>query len=562
MQVPASPARLQDAPYFGVARDALPRIISWINREPSSTAYGCGDRTYWCWKFSDFPGARYQESVYALAELALRLETQSDPAAAQVLEWVGAGVRFWHRIQYRDGSFDEAYPFERSLAATAFTSFYVGEALLLLGGRLDEATRAMAADTLALAGEWLCRHDESHGILSNHLAAAAAALLVAAKITSTVAYEQRAGYFLRRIYARQSDEGWYEEYGGADPGYQTYATFYLARAWQQTRDPELLASLERSVEFLQYFVHPNGTIGGEYGSRNTEFYFPAGLEMLAPVSPAAARIAAFMRLAIAQQREASMTAADPQNLAPLLNNYFFAARHASDLAKATDVLPWQRDGQNWFPKAGLLTRSTAGYYAVVGLSKGGVTKVYDRDRQMLVFSDCGYWGVVDRSVVVSSQHLQHHTDCSVEPDAATVTSAFVRVRERTQSVWSFVAFRLFSLTLGRVPAAAGWLKRVLVARLVRTGAPIPLRVVRTVRFENSAVVIVDRLEATGPLALKRLRRGSKFSSIHMGSSRYFQWHELDGVADGTDFAGDIVRRGMRQLEHRVSIPCAQEQHGS
>ena len=61
------------------------------------------------------------------------------------------------------------------------------------------------------------------------------------------------------------------------------------------RDPELHQSLARSLEFLQHFIHPDGTLGGEYSSRNTTFYYPAGLEMLAGTIPAARAIAGFLR---------------------------------------------------------------------------------------------------------------------------------------------------------------------------------------------------------------------------------------------------------------------------
>ena len=81
-------------------------------------------------------------------------------------------------LQRGDGSFDEAYPFEHSLAATAFTGFYVGEAFQLIGHELaaTEPTPVLLLGTFARAGEWLCRNDDKHGVLSNHLAAAAAAL--------------------------------------------------------------------------------------------------------------------------------------------------------------------------------------------------------------------------------------------------------------------------------------------------------------------------------------------------------------------------------------------------
>ena len=36
-------------------------------REPRSPTAGCCDRTYWAWKFVDFPGARFQEALCVLS---------------------------------------------------------------------------------------------------------------------------------------------------------------------------------------------------------------------------------------------------------------------------------------------------------------------------------------------------------------------------------------------------------------------------------------------------------------------------------------------------------------
>ncbi len=61
--------------------------------------------------------------------------------------------------------------------------------------------------------------------------------------------------FLDIIYANQSEEGWYKEYEGADPGYQTLCTHYLFCIYDITKDIKLLSSLEKSAEYLKYFVH-------------------------------------------------------------------------------------------------------------------------------------------------------------------------------------------------------------------------------------------------------------------------------------------------------------------
>ena len=35
-------------------------------------------------------------------------------------------------------------------------------------------------------------------------------------------------------------------------------------------------NLHKMIEFLSYFIHPNGSVGGEYGSRSTTFFVPYG----------------------------------------------------------------------------------------------------------------------------------------------------------------------------------------------------------------------------------------------------------------------------------------------
>ena len=217
--------------YLRQALAQLPRLLSRGDREPWSQTYGCFDRTYWAWKFTDFPGARFQELAYALACLYHHAWPSNHfHGHSSILDWTRAAMTYWRSLQY-SGAAPSTKPtlFEHSLAATAFTGFYVAEAFLLVREELpaDEVTAMLRA--FRRAGDWLLRNDETHGVLCNHLAAAAAALATIERITGDADYGVRCRHFLNRIHERQSPEGWYEEYGGADIGYQTHGTFYLAR---------------------------------------------------------------------------------------------------------------------------------------------------------------------------------------------------------------------------------------------------------------------------------------------------------------------------------------------
>ena len=71
-------------------------MLSWQDREPLSQTYGCFDRTYWAWKFTDFPGARFQEGVYTLAHLYTSPWTDNRLRGdARVLAWLRAGLQLW-----------------------------------------------------------------------------------------------------------------------------------------------------------------------------------------------------------------------------------------------------------------------------------------------------------------------------------------------------------------------------------------------------------------------------------------------------------------------------------
>lgn len=538
----------QGSAYWWAARQEIARVLSWQDRDSYSRTYGCFDRTYWCWKFSDFPGARYQEGVFTLAHLfTTRLAENRLYHEPRVLKWVEAGLGFWQRMQRRDGSFDEAYPFEHSLAATACTGFYVGEAFLRVRDALPDRDRAVG--TFARAGDWLCRNDERHGILSNHLAAAAAALYVIFRITGDGRFERRCWHFVQKIYDHQSREGWYEEYGGADPGYQTLCTFYLARLWQYTGNALLQESLARSVSFLKHAIHPNGTLGGEYGSRNTEFFFPAGCEMLSEAVPDAARIARFMRSRVPQGSSAGLWAMDAQNMFPMLNNYLFATDYAASLdAGEEPELPCEVPGEWWFPDAGLLIKSTPTFYAIVGLSKGGVVKVYDKVQRTLAVSDCGYVARLSNGTVASTQAFRRRPAWTRAAGVCTVESDFVPLLRRVPRTCLFLAFRMFSTTVGRAQLIAYWLKNRLVQFLMHSPSALPLHLTRQVQLGTHAVTVTDEIVVGDRLTVVECRRSEKFAAVHMGSSRYFQWQELDSRLESEgDWAKDLMERGQARV---------------
>jgi hypothetical protein len=514
--------------YRSLILEQAPRVLSLMDRDAFSATAGCGDRTYWAWKFVDYPGARFQESLCVLGFLyATDLPGSPYHHSARLLEWIELGLNFWCSIQYPDGSFDEAYPYERSLAAVSFTSFYVGEAMLFLGDACPAATRDRVRAAMQRAGEWLLRNDEHHGFLSNHLAAAAAALLHIHRITGDARFHRRSRYFIAKILARQSSEGWYDEYSGADPGYQTHGSFYLARYCQLNPDEELAASLARSMRFLAVCVHPDGSIGGEYASRNTQTYYPAAFEMMAEQDETASWIAAAMRESVATAAAAGLRTVDVYNFYPFLNNTVFAYLACAQRARAaTPREPEAATELVWFPKAGIARIRKPAYDAWIGTAKGGVVKVFDRAARRRVYSDCGYIGRLKTGAPFASQSLEPGRQARVSAAEISLAGGFYIVSRPTMTPVRFLAFRMFTLTANRIPGFAQWLKSLLVKVLIHGRKPVEMEFTRTLRFDESGVTVRDRIQGDGN-AVESLRRGEVFTTIHMGSSQYFIPNELE-----------------------------------
>jgi hypothetical protein len=551
--IPVGPASA--SVYANAILAEAPRVLSLMDREALSPTAGCADRTYWAWKFVDFPASRLQESVCVLAFLySTPLPGSPYCRNAKLLEWIVRGLQFWSAIQHADGSYDEAYPFERSLAATAFTSFYVGEALELIAADLPASTVQTTRDTLARAGAWLAANDETHGFLSNHLAAAAAGLAHVFRQTGETRFRERSRYFVEKILRRQSAEGWYDEYGGPDPGYQTHGSFYMARCWELggQEDERLAESLSRAARFLAHFVHPDGSIGGEYASRNTQTYYPAAYEMLAHRDPASAWIARTMRPAIGTGAAAGLHCVDLFNYFPFLNNYVFAHRASVVRPEPTSVAePSAEPGLVWFPHAGLARMRTARYDAYVGTAKGGVIKVFDRRRRTLTYADCGYVGRLRSQRSVSSQYYDPGRPTRVDQAGIEIEGDLIEFSRPTMTPAMFVAFRIFTLTLGRMPGLGRWLKARLVKTLIYRRRVVPVRFRRRVEFREIGVRVSDHLVGPGGTEIEELRREAGFTTIHMGSSRYFIANELtETPADRVD--PRAVTTGV-DLERTVTV---------
>ncbi len=526
--------------------EQVPRLLSLLDRHPGSTTYGCFDRTFWHYKMTDFAGVRFQEAALTLA-LLYRKGSGYPPYEGNPLlkRWVEAALHFWCQIQARDGSFSEWYPGEKSFVATAFSSYAVSEALLALD---DEIQCQEGVEALARAGAWLLKHDE-HDVL-NQEAGAAAALQNLFLVTKDRQFERGARQKIDFLLRHQSEEGWFQEYGGPDIGYLSLTVDYLAKYFQKVQDPSLLPVLEKSLQFLSHFLHPNGTAGGEYGSRNTEYLIPHGIEILAPYSVVAARMAAFVREGLEKRTLIGLYDLDDRYLCYIAYPFLQAAETSGSLSlTGIEQLPCEVENfHRYFPSAQLLVHGDPEGYLVANLGKGGTFKWFSKKGNEVLYDA----GIVAKSASGTSIAGVLDPKCRVEvhPNGFRVTGSCFHRKTHLLSTWKLFVLRIVGwLSSLRAPVAFP-LKRFLRRLLIQNNRGKHFGFEREVRFvEAGSVWVRDRLEKRDS-ASSSVLLGEKFSDLHIPGARYFTPSELFSQArKGAQVTeGDGWREWVRHFE--------------
>lgn len=502
------------------------RLLSEQNRDPYTPTYGCFDRRFWSWKLIDFPEATFQRNVYPLAWLLSHETSQASGMSRVLTEAVIAGLRYTEKLQHNDGSFDQAFPNEHSFGATAFLLHPLLASYRIVREFMSPEQRASQETCLRQGADFLCTHNEAHGHIANHLSGAVLALMDCADFLCEPRYERRAQTLLNHILDHKSSEGWFLEYEGADPGYQTLAIHYLSQVYYLRPDERLLKVLKEAVEFISWFIHPDGTFGGEYGSRRTAIYYPGGLALLQKDIPLAAAMTQFMLQSIRSGRTVTLDDIDMGNIAPLLSSYILLIRaldsHEMESSESLPTLAWQENACKDFPEAGLFIRGSRKYYAVLGVSNGGVLKVFHREKQTLLWDDGGYVGLNKKGERITTQVTDLGRKCQAGHDRIDLQSSFYYMNHDMPTPLKFVILRILNLTVMRSIWLGNKLKGLLVHLLISGKREAPLRLSRTIIFEKERVIIQDKLVRGGEISLTQMDYGTGFTAIHMASSRYFQ----------------------------------------
>ncbi|MGF1491422.1 MAG: hypothetical protein ACFBSC_02990 [Microcoleaceae cyanobacterium] len=506
------------------AREALaqiPKILTLLDRNPHSPTYGCFDRNFWHYKIIDFPSGMAQEFVWPLA-LAYQTDLPNNPYYQQprIKEWAEAGIVFAMDAAHKDGSCDDYFPYERAAGAAAFSLLACLESYTALG-----LMEYPVLEFFERRANWLANHYES-GQLANHEALIVLCLERLGQVLQTTKWRRVAASRLERLLSWQNEEGWFQEYEGCDPGYHTLTISSLARIEQLKPDPRLREAIARAVNLAAQFVHPDGSYGGEYTSRNTYNFFPHGFELVGRWLPDALWINdRFLR---GLKNGLAPCYADDHIIGHHTWNYLLAWR---DFVTERPPMLSRDVASLWLKQAQILIKRRPNAELYVALNKGGVFKLFRGNR--LVASDTHLSLQVRQGNKIRNAvgHLVSPYDVSVEQDKVVISGNLGWAKQTQMSPIKLMILRLVMLTFGRF--FPNLIRKLLQTLLITGKKEAPFRFKRSFQWKNGQWLVTDELSTPSWKPVVSIGIDCAQTSIYVVMSRTFQPGQLQPWLDLT-----------------------------
>jgi hypothetical protein len=500
----------------------IPKLLTLLDRNPHSPTYGCFDRNFWQYKIIDFPSGMAQEFVFPLA-LAYDTDSPHNPFYRQPVlrNWVTAGILYAASSAHRDGSCDDYFPFERAGGAAAFSLLACVESYARLGLNHQDAI-----DFFVKRADWLAHHQES-GRLTNHQALIVLCLALLSRLLKTDRWNASQEQRLEQVLSWQNPEGWFVEYEGCDPGYHTLTISCLARVYELQPSTRLKDAIAKAVILASHFVHPDGSYGGEYTSRNTYNFFPHGFELVGKWMPEALNINDRFLQGLANGLAPCY--ADDHIIGHHTWNYLLAWQ---DFVSERPPLKPRPQGRFYLQEGGILIDRRQQTELYLALNKGGAFKLF-REEQ-LIASDTQFSLQVKEGNKIKNAvaHLvSQRYQLQIDEDAITIQGTLGWAKQKQMTTLNLTILRLVMFSVGRF--FPNLIRRTLQKILITGKQDAPFRFSRQLRWDNGRWKVVDRLSSDSWENLMAAGIGCDQTSIYVVMSRTFQKGQLQPWLDLT-----------------------------
>ena len=537
----------------------IPKILTLLDRNPHSPTYGCFDRNFWHYKIIDFPSGMAQEFVYPLA-LIYDTNVPNNPFYRQpaVKDWVAAGIFYAARSAHKDGSCDDYFPFERASGAAAFSLLACIESYIILDleshleNNLKNNSTNNKLDNQAILNffakraDWLAEHHES-GRLTNHQALIVLCLSRLSQLLKTSRWDKAKVQRLERVLSWQNEEGWFIEYEGCDPGYHTLTISCLARIYQFNPDIRIKEALIKAVNLAAEFVHPDGSYGGEYTSRNTYNFFPHGFELVGEWMPEALEINQRFLQGLASGL--SPCYADDHIIGHHTWNYLLAWRDFVEKRPSKSIQNQSQNNRIWLQNAKILIDRREDTQLYLALNKGGVFKLF-RDNKLVVADTQISLQVRDKGKIKNAVgHLVSPYRININDDEITISGNLGWAKQKQMTPLNLMILRVVMLTVGRF--FPDLIRKLLQKILIVGKNDAPFWFTRQFQWKNGKWYIVDKLEAKTWDNVISAGIGCDQTSIYVVMSRTFQKSQLQPWLDLTNEVKKLAASQPLKIEREL-----------
>ncbi len=520
----------------------IPKILTLLDRNPHSPTYGCFDRNFWHYKIIDFPSGMAQEFVFPLA-LIYDTDVPDNPYYRQpaIKNWVEAGILYAARSAHKDGSCDDYFPFERASGAAAFSLLACIESYILL----DLENQAVL-NFFTKRADWLADHHES-GQLTNHQALIVLCLEKLSQLLKTSRWDKAKVQRLERVLSWQNDEGWFIEYEGCDPGYHTLTISCLAQIYQFNHDIRIKEALIKAVKLAAEFVHPDGSYGGEYTSRNTYNFFPYGFELVGRWMPEALEIN--QRFLQGLVNELSPCYADDHIIGHHTWNYLLTWRDFVDERPLLNTLSNNQKNRIWLKNARILIDRRENTQLYLALNKGGVFKLFRNNKLVAADTQISLQVRHKGKIKNAVGHLVAPYELNISDDEITVSGNLGWAKQKQMTPLNLLILRIVMLTVGRF--FTNLIRKILQSILITGKNDAPFRFIRRLRWRNGKWYVTDELHSQTWDNVIAAGIGCDQTSIYVVMSRTFQRSQLQPWLDLTPEVKKLASSQVLKIEREL-----------
>lgn len=484
-------------------------MLTQLCRDGEHPLFGSFDRSHWHYKIRDFSSMVLHQGVILL-DLIARGEMEfclPDLNTTRAAEWRAGSLRFWLTQQRRNGSFDEYYPFESGFPPTAF-SLYATSVVTQEAAPDDDLLQGMSR-----AAAFLLSRRESEAVNQEVVALAACSLAGRAGVTLDASALSRRW---DQLFAEQSPEGWFHEYGGADTGYLSVACDALWDYYSISGDERALQALHAATQYIHSLLTVADDIPAMINSRNTDYLVPYGLASFAQED----------RLASEVVHRSLRRIDDPSHFFHHIDERYSVHYVYTSICRALGPLGRMCDPdgsapkQQWFADARVFVHHAGDESVHVAAGKGGVVTRTQRDGQRA--ADYGWRGEIGGALTATHwQEPKAEVECTVQEHADQVDIS-IRMPLRTHrflvpSPFKHFVLRVLARCCGRL--LIPWLKDLLIFRKQKSQAVF----LRRIAIVGGEIRLDDGFEGT-PVA--DLRHASGYSLRHVSSAGSFSLDEL------------------------------------